>query len=436
MPYRLATRDRFAWIRSTLGRLMPPRIAGARWRGLGGLLATWQLFTWLVLGLSGCASAPAPGPADPLLRDALYARPATALPSASELFALSPAMKAFIVAEGQALSPLRDPRRALIEALHRSQAPGVSGLRLEYESSHTRTAAEAFDARAGNCLSLVMMTAAFAKQLELSVSYQSVRVDEFYSRAGTLTLASGHVNLVLGPRATRGLLDRSNPELLVVDFLSPREIRQQQSLLLQEPTIVAMYFNNRAVELMAAERLDDAYWHAREALRHDPGFLHAANTLGVVHQRAGHVDAAEAAFRHVLQHDAQSVAALGNLVALLRGTGRAAEAATLADRLHALQPVPPFHWLRLGREALAAGDARQAVELLRRELRRQPEQDEVHFALAEAHLRLGDTARAQQHLVRAAEFSTRQSDQHRYAAKLSHLRAALRPATSSSHSLH
>jgi Tfp pilus assembly protein PilF len=393
-----------------------------------GQIGRFGLFVVMLALLAGCASKAPSAPGAELLRDQAYAAQAQALPSAQDLFALSPTMRAFLAAEGQVLTPLRDPRRALVDALYRPRAPGVAGLRLEYESSRTRTAAEAFDARAGNCLSLVMMTAAFARHLELTVSYQSVRVDDYYSRSGSLTLASGHVNLLLGPRFTRGLLDRADPDLLVVDFLSPRDIRQQRSLPLQEHTIVAMYFNNRAAELMAAGRLDEAYWHARESLRHDPGFVHAANTLGVVHLRAGHADAAEAAFRHVLAHDERAVAALGNLVALLRAGGRTAEAEPLALRLAALQPQPPFHWLRLGREALAAGDAARAVELLRRELRLQPEQDEVHFALAEALLRQGDVAGAQHHLARAAEFSTRRVDQSRYEAKLVHLRAALRPA--------
>lgn len=376
--------------------------------------------------LMGCASPP-PAPADPLLRDHAYRPARQPLPRVDELLALSPAMHRFLATEGRALPLLQDPRRALVDLLYRSQAPGVAGLRLEYESSRTRTAAEAFEARAGNCLSLVMMTAAFARHLQMEVSYQSVQAGDFYTRSGSLTMANGHVNLLLGGRPMRNPRDRIEPGHLVVDFLSPRDIRQQHSQPLQEHTIVAMYFNNRAAELMAAGQLDEAYWHAREAMLQDPGFVHAANTLGVVHQRAGQVEAAEAAFRQVLARDDRAVAALSNLVALLRADGRAADAEPLAERLAALQPVPPFHWLRLGREALAAGDTRHAIDLLRRELRRQPEQDEVHFALAEALLRQGDVSRAQHHLAQAAEFSTRRDDQRRYEAKLVHLRAALRP---------
>ncbi len=407
-------------------------------RSSSGLRARLARFAGLAAAfvLAGCASVPAPPSLGSLWRDSAYAPPPQPLPSATELFALSPAMHRFVEQDLARAAPARDPRLALVQALYRSPAEGGHGLQLAYEASHTRTAAEAFEARAGNCLSLVMMTAAFARHLELAVGYQAVHTDEYFSRAGSLTLASGHVNLVLGSRGVRHLPSRLGADPLVVDFLPPSELRGQRSEPLAEATIVAMYFNNRAAELLAEGQRDQAYWHAREALRHDPGFVHAVNTLGVIHQRSGQPVAAEAAFRHVLAHDDQAVAALTNLVALLRASGRAAEAQPLSERLLALQPVPPFHWLRLGREALAGGDAARALELLRRELRRQPEQDEVHFALAEAHLRLGDARRAQQHLMQAAEFSTRRADQHRYAAKLSHLRAALRPAAAPSPALH
>jgi hypothetical protein len=47
------------------------------------------------------------------------------------------------------------------------------------------TAREAFAARTGNCLSLVIMTSAFAKQLGLPVSYRRVVMEEMYTRATT-----------------------------------------------------------------------------------------------------------------------------------------------------------------------------------------------------------------------------------------------------------
>ncbi len=377
--------------------------------------------------LCGCSTPPPVAPLAGLLRDDAYPGPSPAVPAAESLFALSPAMRAFIADHGLASPLLHEPRRALLDALMRPRAgrTGTAGsLRLEYDASRTRTAAEAFEARAGNCLSLVIMTAAFAAELGVAAAFQAVESDEYLSRSGALTLASSHVNVVLGPPRARGRADGGDSALLVVDFIADRELGLQRTRPLARHTVVAMYFNNRAAEWLVAGRPEQAYWHVREALRHDPGFLGAINTLGVVHQRAGLSEAAEQAFRHALQADPEFVAALGNLVALLKAQRRDSEALPLGQRLAQLQPQPPFHWLHAGRAALAAGDASGALALMRRELRRQPDQHEVHLALADVHLRLGDRSAAEHHLARAAELSPLQDDRRRYGAKLERLRAA------------
>ena len=107
-----------------------------------------------------------------------------------------------------------DPRRRLFDALYRKHE-----LRLEYDAAMTRTAAQAFEARTGNCLSLVMMTAAFAKELGLAVHYQVVRDDAIWDRSGDVYLAVGHVNLVLGSRPSQFGVDSIEHDSMTIDFL-------------------------------------------------------------------------------------------------------------------------------------------------------------------------------------------------------------------------
>src|SRR5512147_364460 len=104
---------------------------------------------WLALCLSACASVPVP-PAHSLLDDSLFDR-STPPPTAAEVFAVSEPMRRFVEEDLARESRRKGPRTALIDALY---APGQ--LKLEYDAQRTRTAAEAFDARSGNCLSLVI----------------------------------------------------------------------------------------------------------------------------------------------------------------------------------------------------------------------------------------------------------------------------------------
>jgi len=73
---------------------------------------------------------------------------------------------------------------------------------------------------------------------------------------------------------------------------------------------------------------------------------------------------------------------------------------------------------------MAEGDYPRARDMFARELRRQPDQHEVHFWAAQADLQLGDAAGAASHLRQAMANSPTPVSQGAYAAKLDLLRAA------------
>lgn len=375
----------------------------------------------LSTALAGCASLPPPSPA-PLLHDALFDHPPRPA-DADAVLQISPPMQAHLdQLRRQAIRP-GDLPLALGESLYQ---PG--GLRLDYDASITRNAAQAFDARSGNCLSLVVMTAALARALGLEVSFQNVRSNDQFRREGDLTLRTGHVNLVLGerPRAqhwrsAQGDLQRHH---LVIDFLPQETARGLPAEPIGEARVLAMFSNNRAVESLLAGSPALAYAWVREALRHDPGFAAAYNTLGVVYQRAGHQAPAAAAYAQVLARDGRALAAMANLAQVRRAQGRDTEAQALEQRLAALEPHAPFHFLQQGLAALAAGDLAQARAHFQRELRSQPDAHEAWFGLARVHAAQGDKALAEQALRRALAASATAGEQARYAGKLDALKAA------------
>ena len=369
----------------------------------------------LVLMAAGCAQAPLSIDAAQLPRDHLFAPPLEGVAvEAGHLLAMSEAMRQHAELALRQPGTWRDRRQALIDALYRKNA-----LRLAYDAEATRTAAEAFEARAGNCLSLVLMTAAFAKHLGIPVAFQQVLIDDEFSRAGDLFFVSGHVNILLG----RPGAPLRGSDWLVIDFLPQVDLRGQRTVPVEENTLEAMFFNNRAAEALARGDAHTAYWLARGALQRDPHFAATANTLAVVYQRAGHGEAAELALRYSIEREPRRASAWANLVRLLRGQGREAEAAAAAQRLAALEPHPPFHFFELGRTALQYGDAAQARDLLLRELQLQPQQHEVHFWLAQAYAMLGEAKAVTRHLGLAAEYSPTRQTRAIYSAKLERLRA-------------
>ena len=194
--------------------------------------------------LAGCAAAPPPAPPESLLADRLFAPPREAVRT-DDIFVPSDAMRRYLAVDIADQIRLKGGQIGLAEALQKH-----THLRLEYDAARTKNAAAAFASRTGNCLSLVIMTAAFAKELGVPVAYQAAYLDETWSRAGNLLIASGHVNVTL----TRRLLDAKTARdrtPLTIDFLPAEDVRGLRTREISEATIVAMYANNRAASASA-----------------------------------------------------------------------------------------------------------------------------------------------------------------------------------------
>ena len=306
----------------------------------------------------------------------------------------------------------------LVDALYRK-----SDLQIQYDATTTRTAAQAFDARAGNCLSLVVMTAAFARELGLTVRFQSVGVDDSWSRTNGLYLVSTHINLAIGAPPVERIGVASSAAMLVVDFLPQQDARAFTAVTIDEDDVAAMFLNNRAAEALVADRLDDAYWWARAAIMKRPAAISAYNTLAVIYQRHGDLALAEQVYRAALVREPENLLLLRNLQPVLAAQGKHREAQALARQLAAIEPTPPFHFFNQGVKAYENGDYVAAKALFAREVKRMPYYDEFHFWLALACLRLGEPDQARTQLALAFDTSTRSAARDLYAGKLAHLRS-------------
>jgi tetratricopeptide (TPR) repeat protein len=408
---------------------MPP--ISRRWRrrpvaapqnGQGPKDEDCEMRLWDILLLTtivaSCASAPVAPTRVDLLNDRLFQAPSERI-VASDIFALSNEMTRYL--QSEIAGQIRDNglHRGFFNALYTK-----GQLQLEYDSARTRTAAEAFADRSGNCLSLVIMTAAFAKALDIPVWYQSVTADETWSRSGDVQYFIGHVNLRLGKRQSDIGIGHPQLDAMTIDFLPPQATRGASVNVVSEQTIVAMFMNNRAAEALADGKVDDAYWWARTAIGADPLFVSAYNTLGVVYLRHGNPEEATKALAYANQRDPGNTRVMYNLITVLKATGHAAEAGNLARKLEALDPNPPFSYFTLGLKAMKDEDYRLARDLFEKEIRREPYYHEFHYWLAVAYASLGEVEPARKQLAIALEYSTTRKEHDLYSAKLARINAA------------
>lgn len=369
--------------------------------------------------LAACATGPVTPPPAELFNDQMFSPPSERI-SAMDVFAVSDEMKRYLKVE--IADDLRNKglRQGLVDALY-----SKTNLQLDYDSAITRNAAQAFAARSGNCLSLVIMTAALAKELGLPVQYQRVSVEETVSRSDDTYYYIGHVNLTLGVRYFDIGFSLRNPgDQLTVDFLPPQETQNMRSQSIGEGRIVAMYMNNRAAEALARGRVDDAYWWARASIAQDARFVSAYNTLGVIYRRHGDLLEARKALSYALDLDPWNSRAMANLVPVLEDLGRIAESKTIASKLEQIDPNPAFRHFNLGLKAMQHGDYKNARDLFLKEVNRDPYYHEFHFWLALAYIGLGETERARNELSLALKYSTTRKEHDLYAAKLDRIKSS------------
>ncbi len=360
----------------------------------------------LALLLAGCASGdPHPdAPPGDLFADRQFAAP-SAVPAVDDIFALSPEM----VSTVDALKQQPDPKRALMALIRED-----GGIR--YDNRLTHNAADTFARRAGNCMSLVVMTAALADALQMPVRFQLVNAPPVWDRQGGLYLINGHVNLRLSAPYRPNEI-RVNDGGVTVDFLPGNQLRGYDVVTLSRQELVARYYNNLAAEAMVEGEQDKAYHLLKAALHQEASYGDAWNTLGVLYRKAGLEAKAEAVYRHAVTLPDSELDALHNLAILLASQDRLLEWQAIHARLELKRIRNPYYHFDMGEIAYQAGEYDKAVRFYRKAVDLADYRHEFHFGLSRAYYQLGDFALSARHLHRAEDLAPR-DEQARYQMKL------------------
>lgn len=300
-------------------------------------------------------------------------------------------------------SGLRPSQRlsALLDAVF-AKAP--RGLGIEYGSHQTRTAAETFAQRSGNCISFTNLLVAMAREVGLAAYF--AEVDQVLARdaRGEVLINNKHmlVELEIENAVVRvDLVPDAEDEYLAVRRISDRRA-------------AAHYFNNLGVERLVERGPGMALPWFRRALELAPEFPAPWINLGVALRRLDRFQDAEDAYRRALAIEPSELSALSNLAYLYEAWDRPEEARDYHDRVERHRRRNPYYLHRLGRQAIVAGRLDDAVERFRAAVHRGPEEARFHFALGDALYRAGELDRAEKSLQRALKLADRPEQREHY----------------------
>lgn len=372
----------------------------------------WALLAGLGLPILACQSVRGSSAASRITRDELLAGTALGIaPDAPvaviderEVLAVSPEMRNFLDRNVDRKAPSSLKLRQLAAAIVDSRTFGLT-----YDDG-TRTAAETFHLRRGNCLSFSSMFVALAREVGLEVQFQEVDIPPDWTLDKDTYVLNQHVNVFveLGRSGTRVV------DFNIGDFKTSYEMR-----VIPDARALAHYYNNIGVVRMQAGDTASALACFRKAAAdRESRFSPAWTNLGTLYLRHGHSALAEAAYLQALRASPWDLVAMSDLARLYERLGDRVHAAEYRNKVVIHRRLNPYYRYELARQAYAAQRYDEAIGHLKFAIRKRPKEDQFYFLLGLTYFKKGDDAAAKRWLERAREVASTDPLKRRYASKI------------------
>ena len=270
----------------------------------------------------------------------------------------------------------------------------------------------------GNCMSLAILTTAYAKLSKLDFSYRKVSTLPIFTKKDDIILSSTHVQTVIyDPTfiAEENIFYLSPPGI-VIDYFPSESQRVGKKLSLE--TFQAMYYKNIAADALADKDLNKSFLYANKAYQFDNENIETINLLAVIHRRFGDLETAEAIYKAGLEREKTSIALLSNYIMLLKSQQRFEEVNILQSKLNQLDDPSPYQWLGEAYIAQKSGDSNQAEIYFRKALKKAPYLNQAYMGLYRIYAKQNKLTKAKAMLVKALEWTYELDERKLYKYKL------------------
>jgi tetratricopeptide (TPR) repeat protein len=267
-----------------------------------------------------------------------------------------------------------------------------SGLNMQYDADATLTVEQAYRLRKANCLTFTLLTVALAHEAGLDAHGQEFDDVVAWRVGGDVVYRFNHVNAGVVIGGSRYTVDVARDVVVTRD--SPRPISDQR--------LLALYYNNRAAELIARALPAAAAPYMTMALQLAPRYASGWANAGVLQLQQGDPRAAERDYLKALAIAPEHAGALFNLVTLYRRNGDEARLASYQRRLDKVQLTDPYFQYLRAMDDEARGNYDDAVRHYRRAIRLYDGDSRFYLGLARAYRQLGKERRAQRAMHQAS----------------------------------
>jgi tetratricopeptide (TPR) repeat protein len=293
---------------------------------------------------------------------------------------------------------------------------------LAYNSTANISAIEAYHSQQANCLSLTILAYALAKEANLDVDFQNVKIPEYWVRNGSYNMLTTHVNLVITKSKSPYAQVVFGSKILTIDFDPFVNKKSFPKAIISQSEVLSMFYSNKGAQALVNKQNIKAYAYLKAATRTAPSFSPAWGNLGILYRVNGYVDLAKKSYRHAIKVNPENYTAMSNLSLLLDDKISRIELTTIRKILKGERDKNPYYFALLADEAFYEANYEQALIYYRKAIKLNNRVHEFYFGLTKVYYALNENKKAQSAISKAISYNRVNSIDIRYIAKLDFLK--------------
>lgn len=316
-----------------------------------------------------------------------------------DLFGLTNEMKHF----AESAVKFAERKDVIATMLHQSliTSTAMGGQGIKYSTFTTGTAKEVFDSARANCLGYTILYVSLARYLGLKAEVNEVSVPPAWNMDNRDNyFVMRHVNAkVIFQRSPWSFVRDMNSVTsditdIVVDMEISRFRKNYPQRSLDKTSVEALYYNNRAMELVIDGNEKQAFLYARKAIEIKPDETYVWSNFASLYRRRGELPIAEAIYLHALQFNKKDLTLLHNLAGLYMQMNQPEKSDIYHKQVRRYRNANPYYLYQLAVKAMENGKLEKAKEYIQKAIKKESNDDRFYLLAAEIFDKNGETEAA------------------------------------------
>lgn len=280
----------------------------------------------------------------------------------------------------------------------------------------TLTAQQTIELAHGNCISLAILTQAYANLIDLETGFQEMTSEPVFAKEGNLVFIANHFRTKLYRPFIEeaGQITAIQPGVLI-DYFPSRGSFYVGSATYDD--LIAKYYSNLAADALLENDYNQVYSLLIKANQYTPNDAELFNLAAILHRRVNDQITSQRIYQTALDQQLQSLNLLSNYKVLAEDVGNEMLVEQLSSLLTA-QEKDPYELIALGESEALKGRLMNAKRHINEAMEKAPYLAEPYVALAKIRYQQGNLNDAQKLLNQAMKLERDQQQRNIYAAKL------------------